>query len=269
MPSWPSAPRRVPFRVAAQSCGPLGLVVGMLLVMALFAGSVEWSRDEFRLPRDDWRLDAAEPKGLATGTVESVTRYYGKNKTPRDHELVTFRFVDAAGTAQRGRSWIATGAVRDGDHHGVEYLPESPSVCRLRTGTATYAAHWLDWYAGLVVLPLALALGWWLAHVYKVRALLRNGRAVDAVVVEVDCPEPARSRKRRNGQRCRIRYRYRGPDGAEHEATQRPRLQSKLGQALVGAKPGEVLLHAFVVASEWTPGAARLVVAAEVPEDRA
>lgn len=269
MSSWPSAPRRVAFRVAAQSCGPAGLVFGMLLAMALFAGIAEWSRDEFRSPRDDWRLDAAEPKGLATGTIESVTRFYGKNETPRDYVLTTFRFADAAGTARRGRSWIATGTVREDANHGVEYLPDDPSVCRLRTGTAAYAAHWLDWYAGLVVLPLALALGWWLAHVYKLRALLRNGRAVDAVVVEIDCPEPARSRRRRNAQRCRIRYRYRGIDGADREATQRPRLQSKLGQALVGAKPGEVLKDAFVVASEWTPGAARLVVAAEVPEDRA
>lgn len=247
----------------------MGLVLGMLLAMALLAGGVEWSRDDYRMPRDDWRLDAAEPKGLATGTIESVTRYYGKNKTPRDYVLATFRFEDANGALHRGRSWIATGSVREDAQHGVEYLPEEPSVCRLRTGTAAYASQWIEWYAGLVVLPLALALGWWLAHVYKVRALLRNGRAVDAVVVEVSCPEPARSKKRRNGQRCRIRYRFRGADGADREATQRPRLQSKLGQSLVDAKPGDVLKDAFVVVSEWSAGAARLVAAAEVPEDRA
>lgn len=268
MTAWPAAPRRVPFRVAAQAYGPLGLLAAILLGFALLAGGIEWSRDDFRSPRDDWRLDACEAKGLTSASVEHVTRFYGKRNRPRDFDQVAFRFADANGKEHRGRSWIATGTVEQGAHHGVEYLPEDPAVCRLQGGRAAYVAHWLEWYAGLVSLPLLLVLGIWLAHVYKLRTLLRHGRAFDAVVVEVECPEPAKSRKRRNSQRCRIRYRWRGIDGADRERTQRPRLQSALGQALVGSKPGDVLAAAFVVGSEWSAQQGRLVAVAEVPEDR-
>ena len=70
----------------------------------------------------------------------------------------------------------------------------------------------------------------------------------------------------KHAQRCLVRFRWRGPDGSDHEATQRPRLHSALGRALANERVGQPMATAFVICSEWAPQHGRLIASSEVRE---
>ena len=268
MPNWPKPPRNAAFSTAAQSHDALGFAAGFLLLCALVFGVAEWSRDGFRSPRADWLLDACERPALATARIEAIERIRDADGKPIDTIRARYAFDDG-GTRREGTAWLPRGELREGDFRGVEMLPDERDVHRLRGGTRAYLAQWLPSFAGTVVLPLLLAFGAWLAHAWRVLTTIRNGDAADAFVVELRVPEPARRSRHRFATRCFVRVRWRGADGVEHALTQRPRRDSKLGEALATAKENEVLASAFVAHDGRGTRSARLVACAEAVEDRA
>ena len=266
MPHWPNPPRRVTFFVAAQSREAIGIALGAMLLFACMGLAAEWSRDDFRSPRCDWRLDACEQPSAAVATVRAIDRERDNKGRLRDRARVSYTFVDANNVEQFGVSWLPRGGLREGDHRGVEYLPDDTSVSRLRDSKSTDIAWWLPWYAGWIVLPLLLAFSAWLAHVWRVLVTLRNGVACQAIATELAVPEQEQGKRRKHAQRCLVRFRWRGPDGSDHEATQRPRLHSALGRALANERVGQPMATAFVICSEWAPQHGRLIATSEVRE---
>lgn len=268
MPHWPKPPRNASFSTAAQSHDALGFAAGFLLLCALVFGVAEWSRDGFRSPRADWLLDACERPALATARIEAIERIRDADGKPIDTIRARYAFDDG-GMRREGTAWLPRGELREGEFRGVEMLPEDRDVHRLRGGTRAYVAQWLPSFVGKVLLPLLLVFGAWLAHAYRVLTTIRNGDAADAFVVELRVPEPARRQRHRFAVRCVVRVRWRAADGVERELMQRPRRDSKLGEALANAKENEMLATAFVVHDGRGVRGARLVACAEAVEERA
>jgi len=268
MPHWPKPPRNASFSTAAQSYDALGFAAGFLLVCSMVFAVAEWSRDSFRSPRADWLLDACEQPILATARIEAIERFRDGDGKPIDTVRAHYAFDDG-GTKRGGVAWMTRGELREGEFRGVEMLPEDRDVHRLRGGTRAYVAQWLPSFVGKVLLPLLLVFGAWIAHAYRVLTTIRNGDAADAFVVELRVPEPARRQRHRFAVRCVVRVRWRAADGVERELTQRPRRDSKLGEALANAKENETLAAAFVVHDGRGVRGARLVACAEAVEERA
>jgi len=265
MTAWPRPPRRVRAATALATWGFFGALCTAALVVALLGGVCALGDDGFRSPRDDWRLDAAAPRGAALGTITAVDQDRSKGR-PARYARYAFSFADAAGQQHAGVAWMVQHGKRPGDHHGVEYLPDDPEVNRLVDGKTAYAALWLPWFSGYVLLPTLAALGLWLARSYRTWVVVRHGHAADATLLDLRRPAGNGRYRRRH---CRVRYRFRGNDGQDHDAVQYARLGSPLARGLQDATVGEVLRDAFAVYAEHAPQRCRLVALAETGEAEA
>src|SRR5262245_8185391 len=132
MTAWPRPPRRVRKATALATWGVFGTLCTWALVMAVLAGVLMWGDDGFRSPRDDWRLDAAEARGLALGTITTVDVERGRRGQETNRARYSYTFTDARGDTHTGSAWLARNGKGPGDPHGVEYLPDEPDVNRLK-----------------------------------------------------------------------------------------------------------------------------------------
>jgi hypothetical protein len=258
----PRPPRHVPWRVALRSWGRFGTFACAMLATSLLGLLVFWAQDDFRSPRDDWRLDAAPAPAVANAHITAVQHVRSKDGRRIARSCASYTFLDAAGVERHGRSWLSGSAPEVDAVVGVEYLPDDPGTNRLLGSNSSYLARILPNYAGFLLLPELLLMGLWLTRAYRVRTVLRHGRATTATLVHCRRPDDRR-RKRRH---YAVRFRYHGNDGTDHEGWQYTSLGTPLDRVLAQAAVNAPLDGAFVVHDEMNAGRARLVTAAEVSE---
>src|SRR5262245_2847705 len=102
MTAWPRPPRRVRAATALATWGLFGTLCTSTLIITLLGGVCAWGDDGFRSPRDGWRLDEAEPRGLALGTITAVDVERGRRGRPTDHARYSYTFTDAHGHTHTG-----------------------------------------------------------------------------------------------------------------------------------------------------------------------
>ncbi len=265
MSDWPRPPRQVSRRVLFATWGWFGRLCCALLAASLLWLLAAWAGDDFRSPRRDWLLDARVDCDVALGEVLAVARATDRSGAPSDDGEYRFRFTDRAGIVVDGVSY-GSEPLQAGDHHGVEYVLATPTICRLRGLHCGRLAPLLSWFPGYVLLPELLLAGLWASRVYRTFVVLRHGRATAAALIE--CTVPSRAGRRRR-KYCRLRYRFQGTDGSAHTASQHEHVDSPLARIAVAADLGQPLAGAFVVHSETAPQQCRLVAAAEVAEAHA
>jgi hypothetical protein len=167
----PAAPRAFRRSTALAAFWPLGVASCATLLCSLLLVVTILSRDAFRLPSLDWRLDAAAKVETVRAQIEHVPA------KGTDGGRYTFTFTTKDGNSMRGVSWGPTGLLVVGEGAAVEYLPQAPEIHRLRGMHGTLLASWLPKFAGWLLLPALLGVGFWLARGYQNALLLRDGRA--------------------------------------------------------------------------------------------
>lgn len=110
-------------------------------------------------PHGDLALD--ERAALAVGEVQETEDVGGRLFRVR------FTFRDAAGARHTGMCYAET-PPRPGEHT-VEYLPEDPSVARLRGARRSVTGVWQRIAIGVLLLPGVALLGWWLRTAMRAR----------------------------------------------------------------------------------------------------
>ena len=256
MPALLGPPRRVPARAALATWAGFGFAAMLLLTAAMAYTASRLARDDFRLPRRDWQLDAATELALATGEVRSV-----EPEDPGDdgYRRVGYAFAIDGGQQQLGSSWIRRGRPGIGQSVSIGYLPDEPRIHRLRGGHSTLAAFLLPGLAGSLLLPALLATALWLARSYRTYATLRHGRAAMARLIEQPTPVVL------PGQ-VRVRYAFSDQLGRQQQAAQWVAKASPLGRVVGTAGPGQELDGAIAIHRTERPQYCRLIAASELSE---
>lgn len=248
----PRPPRTVRTAAAFATWSGFGALTVLALALALATALALLAADGFRLPRFDWRLDAAP---ATHRTMAELTR-----PPPPGGGRCAYTFV-ADGTEHAGSSWApapVAALLQEGNRCTVEFLGGDPQVNRLVGTHRARAAIWLPQFAGWALLPAVLAVAVWLARVQRTWVILRHGQAAPARLLE-------RSAVRVPPGHWRVRYGFREADGSEREASQYVRRSGPLGAAIGAAAVGQPLAGALAIHGD-DPRRSRLVAGRDVGE---
>ena len=238
MSSLPAPPRTVRLRAALSTWWPFGVAAMLLLGATVAVGVQRLARDGFRLPRADWRLDAAPALAKATADVLAVG-----GAAPGELARVLYQFTPPGGTVVEDRGWLPAGLTAAGRRHAVEFAVGEPAASRLVGGHRALATTWLPDFAGRLLLPALFLVLLWLTRVFRTWVLLRHGTAGPARVVGLR-PLPVLPF-------ALAEYELVDDDGARHVARQLVR---------TGAQPEPQ----FAIHAEGRPERSRLVRAGDV-----
>lgn len=247
----PPPPRTVPLRTALSLWWPFGLTVGAVWLVLSVLALVLLAQDGFRLPTVD--LQIADSQRTDFGVAEIVgLEPTGIHLGSRQLERAQYR-ATVDGRRFEGHSYGWSGTFELGGKAGLDMLREDVGVQRLHGGFHAIASTWMPWFGGWIWLPLSLLLGFWLARVYRLRVLLRNGKAAAAELLA------ATPRRLSNPAQLAVRYRFVAADGQVRLGWRWLRLSSPLAQRLLQAAPQTLLADAAVVYAESAPQQHRLV----------
>ena len=253
----PAAPRNVRLRTALGTWSGAGLAGMALLVGGAVYLGFEMARDDFRMPRRDWQLDAAHKLVNIMGEVGPYAEpLHAADRVHRFH----YGFTREGGQPQMGTAWVRWPMLPGpGDSVTVEYLPSDPTVHRVRGSKSTLAALILPGLAGGVLLPGLFLAGWWLVRSYQTYYVLRHGRATTA---RLTGPRQLISKL---GQ-LQVHYAFADQHGIPRKASQWVGQGGALGRIVLAAEAGQDLPGAMVIHREDRPNKARLVVTEDVSE---
>ena len=253
----PAAPRSVRARTALKTWSGAGLAGMALLVGGVVYLVFELARDDFRMPRRDWQLDAAHERVETMGEVGPYAEPL--QAEDRIHRF-QYGFTPEGGQPQVGTAWVRWPTPPGpGFSVTVEYLPDDPTIHRVRGSKSTLAALILPGLAGGVLLPGLFLAGWWLVRSYQTYCVLRHGRATPA---RLTGPRQLASKL---GQ-LQVQYVFSDQHGTTRKASQWVGQASALGRIVLAADPGKDLPGAMAIHREDRPSKARLVVTEDVSE---
>jgi len=235
------------FGIAA--CASLVATIGVALTML--------GADDWRWPRDDWRLDVATV-AIARGELIDATVLRDRRKNVLGTEL-TFAFTPAGDRRHQDRCWSEHDEHVLGTPVDVEYLAEDPTVCRVQGTVRARAAMWWPYWS-TAALSALLAIGLWLARAYQTFVVLRHGTAAPVRLVTL------RRGRGRAKRRLSVQYAFVDDLGRAATARQHVRVGSELGQLLLAAQPGAELPAACVVHQVGNARRCRLVALTELRE---
>lgn len=255
MPPLPAAPRKVRARTALKTWAGAGLAGIALLLGGTVYLTFQLARDNFRMPRRDWHLDAAQGLLQATGEVGPYAEpLHAEDRFHRFH----YGFTPEGGQPQLGTAWV-TWPMPPGPGYSVtvEYLPSDPTMHRVRGSTSTLAAQILPGLAGGILLPGLFLVGWWLVRSYQTYCVLRQGRAAPARLTG------PRQLITKLGQ-LQVHYAFSDQRGTTRKASQWVRQGSPLGRIVLAATSDQQLPGAMAIHREDQPYKARLIAAEDV-----
>jgi hypothetical protein len=246
---FPAAPRRVRLRAACRLWWPFGLAVGLIWLLTTLAALALLAADGFCLPFSDWALDRQAVVAARPAAVES-SEPTSTHLVSQSVHRVRYSF-DLGDGSRTGLCYTLGPRLMQGQDAAVEYLPEDRDLHRLRGSVRAESALWAPWL-GWIWLPLTFLLGFWGSRVYRLRVLLRNGRAAEALLVAASRTGIV------NPPQLKVRYRFADGAGGEHEGRHWVRAGSPLGRRIAGLQPGDPIPGSAVVYDEADPDKNRL-----------
>ncbi|GAB4142877.1 MAG: hypothetical protein Fur0037_10250 [Planctomycetota bacterium] len=247
----PSAPRDVPFRTAMSLWWPLGLVASMLFAIATLGAAILLSIDGFRLPTWDSRLDG-DAETVADAARIVAIEETGVRGGGRTLQRIRYR-ASIEGREFDGESFGWSGDFAVGMTAAVQFLPEDPSVQRLASAKVAMSSIWMPWFGGLLWLPSAALLGFWLTRVYRLHVLLRNGREAAVEFLSLERKPGV------NPPQLVARYRFTSSDGRPREGSQWLSQSGSLAKRLSALELPARLDDVAVVYDEEKPERNRLL----------
>lgn len=220
--SIPDPPRSVRWSTALAWQWPLGLIAGILLLIASAMIGVFWLRADLDLPFDDFALDSG-----ARLSEAQVTQVDPEPYTTLTEALYVVRYTFDLGDGRRmGASFTGAHRFSPGTRYPLEYLAGDPTVNRLQGTTRAISTIWMPDAVGYFWLPCLIALAWWFRGVFRLRHMLGNGPVATAEILAT------RKLWFVNPSQLSVRYRYADRYGEQRTGRHWVRLGSAKGQLL-------------------------------------
>ena len=178
--SIPASPRSVRWRAALAHRWPLGLVAGIVFLIASALLAIFWLRSGWDLPFDDFALDS----GAKTFEAQ-VTEIDAEPQPTLTEALYSVWYTFDLGDGQRfGRCYTPEPLFSQGEFCPLEYLAGDPDVHRLSGTTRSMSTVWMPDLVGYLWLPLLVILAWWFRGVLRLRYVLGNGPQAVAEILQ-------------------------------------------------------------------------------------
>ena len=231
--SIPDPPRSVRWSAALAWRWPLGLVAGIVLVIASVLIGVFWMQADLDLPFDDLALDSG-----ARLSEAQVTQVDTTPQTTLTEALYAVRYTFDLGDGRRrmGASFSSERRFAAGRRYPLEYLEGDPDVNRLQGTTRAISTVWLPDAVAYFWLPFLVVLAWWFRGVYRLRYMLGHGPATVAEIVAI------KNLGYVNPSQISVRYRFADRHGEQRTGRHWVKQKSAKGKLLAaGAQQMDVV----------------------------